>query len=138
MAQQMSAPGRSAFPRVGGGWLLFSAVVLVSSGVMRIFDAFWAFDHDDLGTADSLLFFKDDLSYYGWFWLFLGALLIAAGIAVLNGSEWARWFGIFVAAFAAVSMMTWIYAFPIWSMVGIGISLMVVYGLTMYGGRQDY
>lgn len=137
MAQQMSAPQGSPFPRVGGGWLLFSAVVLVSAGVMRIFDAFWAFDHDDVGS-DTLLFFKNDLNYYGWFWLALGALLIVAGIAVLNGSEWARWFGIFVAAFAAVAQMTWIYTFPIWSLVGIGISLLVVYGLTMYGGQQDY
>lgn len=136
MAQQMSRP-QGAYPRVGGGWLLFSAVVLVSAGVMRIFDAFWAFDHDD-GVAENLLFFKDNITVYGWFWLILGILLIVAGISVLNGAEWARWFGIFVAAIAAVGSMTWIYAFPIWSMVGIGVSLLVIYGLTMYGGQQDY
>jgi hypothetical protein len=133
MAQQMSA---NRMPeRVGGGWLLFSAVILVTAGVMRIFDAFWAFDHDD--TAKDLLFFKDNVTAYGWFWLGLGILLIAAGIAVLGGSEWARWFGVFVAAFAAVAAMTWIYAYPWASFVQILIALAVVYGLTMYGGHQE-
>ncbi len=131
MARQMSAP------RIGGGWLLFSAVVLVTAGVMRIFDAFWAFDHDD-ETAKNLLFFKDNLTAYGWFWLALGVLMIAAGISILNGSEWARWFGVFVGALGAIAAMTWIYAFPIWSLVGILIGLSVVYGLTMYGGEQEY
>ena len=135
MAQQMPANRWSA-PREGSGWLLFSAVVLVTAGVMRIFDAFWAFDHDD-SDVTNLLFFKDNLNAYGWFWLILGIVMIAAGIAVLNGSEMARWFGVFVGAFAAVASMTWIYAFPIWSMVGIGIGLAVVYGLIMYGGEQN-
>lgn len=135
MAQQMSANRWT--PKEGSGWLLFSSVVLVTAGVMRIFDAFWAFDHDDDTDLPTLLFFKDNLTVYGWFWLILGALMIAAGIALLNGSELARWFGIFMGAFGAVAAMTWIYAFPIWSMVGIGIGLAVVYGLTMYGGEQN-
>ena len=120
----------------GSGWLLFSAVVLITAGIMRIFDAFWAFDRDDEAGELQTWLFKDSLTTYGWFWLIVGVLLIVAGFAILNGSEWARWFGIFVAAFAAVSAMTWIYAFPVWSMVSTLIGFLVVYGLTMYGGRE--
>ena len=120
----------------GSGWLLFSAVVLITAGIMRIFDAFWAFDRDDETGELQTWLFKDSLSTYGWFWLILGILLIVAGFAIINGSEWARWFGIFVAAFAAVSAMTWIYAYPVWSMVSTLIGLLVVYGLTMYGGSE--
>jgi hypothetical protein len=129
MSQRMPA-------RVGSGWLLFSAVVLITAGIMRIFDAFWAFDRDDEAGDLQTWLFKDNLSAYGWFWLILGILLILAGFAILNGSEWARWFGIFMAALAAVSAMTWIYAFPVWSMVSTLIGFLVVYGLTMYGGRE--
>jgi hypothetical protein len=123
--------------RDGSGWLLFSSVVLVTAGIMRIFDAFWAWDRDDeVGEIDTWLL-ENDLATYGWFWLILGVLLIAAGFAVLNGAEWARWSGIAVAALAAVSAMTWIYAYPVWSMVSTIIALLVVYGLAMYGGHQE-
>jgi hypothetical protein len=52
----------------------------------------------------------------------------------MNGSEWARWFGIAVAAFGAITSFLWIYEFPIWSLVGTIISLLVIYGLASYGG----
>ena len=35
--------------RPGTGWLLFSSIVLITAGIMRIFGAFWAFDKDGRG-----------------------------------------------------------------------------------------
>jgi hypothetical protein len=128
-------------PREGEGWLLFAAIVLMTAGVMRIFDAFWAFDKDDeLTTNLQVLLFDDSLDTYGWIWLVVGALLVLAGFGVLSGSEMARWFGIFMAAISAVSAFLWIYAFPIWSLVGVLISIGVIYALATYGGtpvRED-
>jgi hypothetical protein len=122
--------------REGEGWLLFASIVLITGGVMRIFDALWAFDKDDELAGDlQVLLFEDDLAAYGWVWLAVGILLIAAGFGVLSRSAWARWFGIFVAAIGAITSMLWIYAFPIWSLVGIVISFSVIYALAAYGGR---
>lgn len=124
--------------REGEGWLLFASVVLITGGVMRIFDALWAFDKDDELAGDlQVLLFDDDLAAYGWLWLAVGILLIAAGFGVLSRAQWARWFGIFMAAIAAIASMLWIYAFPIWSLVGIVISFSVIYALATYGGRAD-
>jgi hypothetical protein len=121
--------------RPGTGWLLFSSIVLITAGIMRIFDAFWAFDKDDeVGEGLQVLLFDDNLAAYGWLWLIVGVLLIAAGFGVMNGAEWARWFGIIVAAFGAITSFLWIYEFPIWSLVGTIISLLVIYGLASYGG----
>jgi uncharacterized membrane protein HdeD (DUF308 family) len=121
--------------RPGTGWLLFSAIVLITAGIMRIFDALWAFDKDDeVGEGLQVLLFDDNLAAYGWLWLLVGVLLIAAGFGVMNGSEWARWFGIAVAAFGAITSFLWIYEFPIWALVGTILSLLVIYGLASYGG----
>jgi hypothetical protein len=123
--------------RQGEGWLLFAAIVLMTAGVMRIFDAFWAFDKDDELTANlQVLLFDDSLDAYGWIWLVVGVLLIAAGFGVLGGSQSARWFGIFVAAISAISAFLWIYAFPIWSLVSVLISVGVIYALATYGGAR--
>jgi hypothetical protein len=119
----------------GAGWLLFASVILIMAGIMRIIDALWAFDTDETDDLRVLLF-KDDLNAYGWLWLVVGILLVAAGFAALAGAEWARWFGIVMAGVGAVTAMLWIYAFPIWSLVSILVSVMVIYALTMYGGHE--
>jgi hypothetical protein len=125
-------------PRQGAGWLLFASVILMMAGVMRIIDALWAFDKDDeIGENLQVILFDDDLASYGWMWLIVGILLLVAGFGVLSGSELARWFGIFMAAIAAISSMLWIYEFPIWSLVSTAIAVMVIYALATYGGRDN-
>jgi hypothetical protein len=123
--------------RGGEGWLLFASVVLITAGIMRLLDAFWAFDKDDeLGENLQVVVWDDNLAAYGWLWLIVGVLLILAGFGVWSGSEWARWFGIGMAAIAAISSFLWIYAFPIWALVGSLIAFLVIYALAAYGGRS--
>jgi hypothetical protein len=124
-----TAPAQPA-PRTRG-WTVFAAVVLIMSGIMRILDALWAFDQNDETSEDlQVLLFKKDLAAYGWLWLVVGALLIAAGVGVLRGSRVARWFGIAVAALAAISAMLWIYEFPIGALIYVSIAVLVILGLT--------
>jgi hypothetical protein len=123
--------------RQGEGWLTFAAVVLVTAGIMRVIDALWAFDKDDeIGEGLQVLLWEDNLTAYGWLWLVVGILLIAAGFAVLSGSEAARWFGIAMASIAAISSFLWVYVYPIWSLVGTLIAFAVLYALATYGGRD--
>lgn len=123
---------------VGEGWLLFAALVMVTGGIIRVFDALWAFDRDDelVGEIDAV-WFGDNLAFYGWLWLVVGILLICAGFGVLARVQWARWFGIGMAVISAVTSMLWIYAFPIWALVGVVISFAVIYGLATYGEPLD-
>jgi hypothetical protein len=123
--------------RRGEGWLLFSAVVLITYGIMRVLDAIWAFDKDDELNQDlQVILWDDSLTAYGWLWLIVGVLLIVAGFGVLSRNQWARWFGVAMASIAAISSFLWIYAFPIWSLVGTFIAFLVIYGLASYGGRE--
>jgi hypothetical protein len=116
---------------------MFAAVVLVTGGIMRVIDALWAFDKDDeIGEGLQVLLWEDNLTAYGWLWLIIGILLIVAGFGVLSGSEAARWFGIAMASIAAITSFLWIYAFPIWSLVGTLIAFAVLYALATYGGRE--
>jgi hypothetical protein len=121
----------------GFGWVNFAAVILIMGGIMRIIDAFWAFDKDDeIGEQIGVLLFSDDLAAYGWLWLVVGIIMIAAGIGVLTGSTWARWAGIVVAAISAIAAMLWIYEFPVWALVTVGISVSIIYALATYGSRR--
>lgn len=120
----------------GFGWLMFSSVVLVVAGIMRIIDAIWAWQADTVvpdGFDDALL--GDDLNTYGWLWLVVGIVLIVAGFAVMQRSQWARWVGIVAGAIMAITALGWMPFYPVWSLVYVAIGIFVIYGLGVYGDR---
>jgi hypothetical protein len=124
------------------GWLTFSAVVLIIAGIMRVLDAIWAFRYN--GTiVDNLhdAIFGHSLTTYGWIWLIVGAILIAAGLLVLSPSarlsaEVARWIGIIAAAVGAITAISWMPYYPVWSLAYIAIAVMVIYGLSAHFGHE--
>jgi uncharacterized membrane protein HdeD (DUF308 family) len=124
------------------GWLIFSAVVLIIVGIMRIFDAIWAFRYN--GPVPNNLqeaVFGHSLTTYGWVWLIVGIILIIAGFVVLSPTpsitvDIARWFGIIASAIAAISAVTWMPYYPVWSFIYIAISIVVIYGLAAHQGED--
>jgi hypothetical protein len=135
VAEQVSYPEA---PRRRANWLAFAAALLAVSGIFKIFDALWAFKYDDDVSAEVQTFiFERDLTSWGWVWLVVGIVLIAAGFAVVTGAEWARWVGIVAASLAAISFLPWIYYQPLWTILSVSLAMLVVYALVAYGGRQE-
>ncbi len=123
--------------RRGSGLILFSAIVLGTAGVMRIFDGIWALRYKgQLPQAlhDGLL--GDTLKNYGWLWLVVGILLLLAGIAVSQGSQVGRWVGIVAAAVLMFTSVFWLPYYPIWSMIYVAVGVTVLYALAAYGGPE--
>lgn len=121
----------------GDGWRIFTATVLGIAGVMRFFDALWAFWYDGAlpGDLESALFGRS-LSTYGWVYLIVAILLIGSAFGVLSGSQFSRWIGIAAGAVLAVSAVWWMPFYPVWSAVYIAIGMLVVYGMCAYGSRE--
>jgi hypothetical protein len=120
----------------GAGWLMFSAMLLMLAGAWKVLDALWAFKYDDeVGDRLQSVLFEGDLTAYGWVWLVVGVVLLAAGFAVLQEAEWARWVGIGAALVHALAALTWVYFQPLAALISVGLSVLVVYGLTAYGQR---
>ncbi len=123
------------------GWLTFSAVVLIIAGIMRIIDAIWAFQYNGrvpYGLHDAV--FGNTLKTYGWVWLFIGIILVAAGVLVIGPSdrpsvEASRWIGIIAAGLGAISAIVLIPYYPAWSLIYVTIAVMVIYGLV--AGSED-
>jgi hypothetical protein len=120
------------------GWLTFSAVVLMLAGVMQVIDGIWAINYhgaipDDLRGA----LLGHSLATYGWIWLVIGVILIAAGVLVLGPSdqpsaEVSRWIGIIAAGLDAIAAIFVIPYYPVWSLIDIAIAVMVIYGLSAH------
>ncbi len=58
------------------GWLTFSAVVLITAGIMRVLDAIWALRyHGALPNSLKDATLGHSLTTYGWLWLITGTIL---------------------------------------------------------------
>src|SRR5258705_12741465 len=121
----------------GSGWLFFAGTILGLAGVMRIVDSIWAFSYNGAlpqGLKDGVL--GSNLNNYAWTWLIVGIVLIISSGLVLTGSQFARWVGLFAAAIGALSAMTWMPYYPVWSLTYVLMAVLTFYALARYGGRQ--
>ncbi|HZM53733.1 MAG TPA: hypothetical protein VFC03_01770 [Acidimicrobiales bacterium] len=122
----------------GEGWLVFAGVILVLGGIMKFFDAIWAFSyHGALPYNLEAAVFGHSLKTYGWVDLAVAVILIVSGFAVVVGSGLARWIGIIAAAIAGISAIWWMPFYPVWSFVYIVIAFLVIYALAVYGGVRE-
>jgi hypothetical protein len=121
----------------GEGWLVFAAIALGVAGIMRIFDAIWAFRyHGAVPENLQNALFGTSLKNYGWLWLIVGIILILCAFGVVARSQFSRWIGIFAGAVAAISAIWWMPYYPIWSLTYIALGVLVIYGLAAYGSRE--
>jgi hypothetical protein len=118
----------------GEGWLIFAAIALGVAGVMRIFDAIWAFRVNNQVLVAGTL--GSNIRNYAWLWLIIGILLILCAFALAQQSQMARWIGIVAGAVCAITSIWWMPYYPIWSLTYVAIGIGVVYALAAYGGRD--
>jgi hypothetical protein len=120
----------------GAGWLTFSAVVLMIGGLFALIDGLVAVYQARFFTANAVFIFSD-LNTWGWIMVGLGVAGIASGLAIFSGREWARWVGIVVAGVSALGQLLFAQAYPLWSLMIMAIDFLVIYGLVVYGGREE-
>jgi len=121
----------------GSGWLFFAGTVLGLAGIMRIIDSIWAFGYKGAlpeNLKNGVL--GSNLKNYAWTWLIVGIVLVLSSFLILVRSQFARWIGFFAATIGAVSAMTWMPYYPIWSLTYVGIAVLTFYALARYGGRE--
>lgn len=118
----------------GSGWIMFASIMLAIAGVYNIVYGLVGHYRSVFYTANARYVFSDLRT---WSWIILGfgiVQLIAAG-SLASRAQWARWFAITIAALSMIANMMAIQAYPFWSLLFIGLDILVIYGLAAYGRR---
>jgi len=119
----------------GVGWVTFAVVLLGLAGVWNVVDGILAISKSHVYTANASYVFSD-LKTWGWIVLILGILEGLAALAILSGSEWARWFGIGVAGINAIGQLSFVPVYPFWGLMMFAVDILIIYALAVYGGRR--
>lgn len=124
----------NGYSEKSAGWLGFAAIMLGFAGTLAVLDGIVALSKSSVYVAGAHYVFSD-LHTWGWITLILGVITIFAAFGVVSGSGWARWFGIFIAALQAIGQLAWIQAYPFWALCIFTIDILVIYALSVYGGK---
>ncbi len=116
------------------GWIIFAGSVLVLVGSFQIIEALTAlFRHTYYQVGNNDLLVRVNYTGWGWVHLFLGVLLVCAGLGLFAGQMWARVVGVLLAGLSALVNLVFIAAYPWWALTVIFLDVLVIYAISVHG-----
>jgi hypothetical protein len=131
-----SASGTRGYRGEGHGLILFASVLLVIVGCFNLIYGIAAIANSHVFFANAHYVFGN-LRTWGWITLIIGVLQLLAAAGVVAGNQLARWFAVAVLGLSAIDQMFFIPAYPLWSLVIIAVDVVGLYGLCVYGSREN-
>ena len=130
-------PSSGAGHRIEGyGLLIFATVLLMVLGLFNLLDGIAAVARSHVFIANAH-YVVGDLRAWGWVALIFGALQVLAGVGVLSGNQFARWFGVAVVGLNAFGQFFFIPGYPFWSLTIIAVDMVALWALCLYGSRSN-
>jgi hypothetical protein len=126
-----TAPSRTRTEANARGWFVFAAVIMLIIGGL---DALWglaAVLNNEVVVVGGHGVIVANISTWGWINLILGIVLVLTGIGLLAEVGASRWAAIFEIAFGAVLQLAWFPAAPLWTLLIIALSVVLIYQLTV-------
>lgn len=120
----------------GYGLLIFASVLLVVVGFFNLIYGIAAIANSHVFVANAHYVFAN-LRAWGWITLVLAVLQLLAAAGILAGNQLARWFAVAVVGLNAIDQMFFIPAYPVWSLTIIAVDVVALYGLCVYGSREN-
>lgn len=117
------------------GWGYFASMMMMLLGVFQIIAGLAAIFKDNfyVVTQNNLLVFN--FTTWGWITLVLGIIIFAAGLELLRGAMWARVLAVFLAGLSFIANLSFVNAYPVWSVAMMVLDVLVIYALTVHGAE---
>ena len=120
----------------GLGMVIFAAVMLAVIGFFNLLDGIAAIANSHIFIGNDH-YVVGDLRLWGWVMTIFGAVQLLAVFGVWAGNQLARWFAVAVVGLNAIGQMFFIPAYPFWSLLIIAADVVALWGLCVYGSREN-
>jgi hypothetical protein len=119
------------------GWIYFAGILLLIGAAIDIIYGLAAIIGPNsayfVGPQGGVAAF--DVARWGWWSLVIGLALVVVAFFLLTGRVWARVLVAVVAAINAVSHILLLPEQPWWSLIMIGLDVLVIFAVTVHGGE---
>ncbi|GAA2852476.1 membrane protein [Actinoplanes cyaneus] len=115
-------------------WVLFGGVLLVLLGALHLSVGLIALLRPEFIAGDRADLLTDlPLTAVGWIHIAVGALALATGPCLIRNLSWARSVTVGLAVLAAVINFVFLGIYPVWSVIGIALSLLIAWAVVVHG-----
>jgi hypothetical protein len=116
------------------GWIGFAGWLMIIIGTLDFFEGLIAVIRGQyyVLTPNQIVVF--DLRTWGWITLFWGIVVGLAGLGLLSGGGWARWFTIVVGSLNFIVQLGFVGSaqYPLWALTVLALTVVVLYGLIVH------
>lgn len=115
------------------GLIAFAGILMVLSGAFHVVQGLVALVNDSFFVVGQDYVFKFDVTTWGWIHLIAGIVVALAGMALFQGSVWARTVAVILACVSIIASFLWMPYYPLWSLVVIVFDVFVIWAVTAHG-----
>ncbi|MEU1548127.1 hypothetical protein [Nocardia sp. NPDC005745] len=117
---------------IAAGTSIAAAILLLTVGVLSIFEGISAVAEDDLIVVGADYVYKFDTTTWGWIHIVIGILLVVAALGLMTGAMWARVVAIVLAALSIIANFMWLPYYPAWSVLVIALNIVVIWAIATW------
>lgn len=117
------------------GWIGFASVMLYLAGLFHIIAGIAALINDKFYVVTPQSVWAFDITQWGWIHIFGGILAIVAAASLMQGKAFGRTIAVIVALASAVINMSFLPAYPIWSLLILAVDVFVIYAVVVHGSE---
>ncbi|MFZ2176574.1 MAG: hypothetical protein WAW17_21545 [Rhodococcus sp. (in: high G+C Gram-positive bacteria)] len=120
------------------GTSLAAAILLLTVGVLSFLQGIAAVAEDEVFVVGIEYTYKFDFTTWGWIHIVLGVLLVVSALGLMTGATWARVVAICLAALSIIANFLWLPYYPLWSILIIGLDVVVIWAVTTWDSRRTW
>ena len=117
--------------RAWTGWIAFAGWIMILIGGLDFFEGLIAVIRDKYYVLTPSQVIVFDVTTWGWITMIWGVVLVLAGLALLSGASWARWFTIVVVSLNFIDQLGFAGSsqYPLWALTVLALNILVLYAL---------
>lgn len=117
------------------GWAYFASFMMMLLGALQAIAGLTGIFKDNYYVVTQSHLIAFNFKTWGWINLILGIIIFMAGLELLRGATWARVIAVILAIMSFIANMSFVNAYPVWSIIMMIVDAMIIYALTVHGAE---
>jgi hypothetical protein len=117
--------------RAWAGWIAFAGWLMVIIAFINFFEGLIAVIRDQYYVFAPNQVIVFDVTTWGWITMIWAVVIGLAGLGLLSGATWARWFTILVGTVNFIAQLGFVgnSQYPLWALTSLVLTGVVLYAL---------
>jgi len=116
------------------GWIGFAGCLMLIIGGLDFFEGLIAIIRGQYYALTPTHIIVVDMKTWGWVTLIWGIIVALAGLGILSGAGWARWFAIIVGSLTFFEQLGFVGGaqYPLWALTVLALLGIALYALIVH------